>query len=123
MFIWRVLRTKVKLTGMVSCINMKSVSGWYQYSQLEIYSNLYSDHTFFIKATRASCSRLQTILFGFIVYLFAYLVDLGDNGVHTDLIYLNTFWSEMLYMMNIIFLVNLHLPLYFSSRSNARAFN
>jgi len=46
MFIWRVLRTKVKLTGMVSCINMKSVSGWYQYSQLEIYSNLYSDHTF-----------------------------------------------------------------------------
>ena len=90
MFIWRVLRTKVKLTGMVSCINMKSVSGWYQYSQLEIYSNLYSDHTFFIKATRASCSRLQTILFGFIVYLFAYLVGLGDNGVHTDLIYLKS---------------------------------
>ena len=25
---------------------MKYVSGWYQYSQLETYSNLYYDHTF-----------------------------------------------------------------------------
>jgi len=25
---------------------MKSISEWYQYSQLEIYSNVYSDHTF-----------------------------------------------------------------------------
>ena len=42
-----VLQTKVKLTGiLISCINMKSISEWYQYSQLEIYSNLYSDHTF-----------------------------------------------------------------------------
>ena len=75
MFIWRVLRTKVKLTGMVSCINMKSVSGWYQYSQL-IWLIRVADN------------------FIWLYCIFICIVDFGDNGVHTDLIYLDNFWSE-----------------------------
>jgi len=54
---------------------MKSVSGWYQYSQL-IWLIRVADN------------------FIWLYCIFICIVDFGDNGVHTDLIYLDNFWSE-----------------------------